>query len=224
MNYLQLCMRLRQEVGASGNDATVAGAKGEWKRLCDWIATAWEDIQEEERSWEFMRKEKAFTTVANQAEYAPDGPELALTDFSHWKNRSFRLYQNTVGDERFLAQLEYNQFRDQWLFGNNRVTPGVPIAITIAPTRALILAQPPLDAYTVITEYYALPAKLVDDNDTPSMPERYHMAIVYRAMRHYGMYEAAEEVIARADQEYRRVYERLQWDQLPDVTIAGSFI
>jgi len=43
------------------------------------------------------------------------------------------------------------------------------------------------------------------------------MAIVYRAMMYYAGYEAAPEVLSRGDFEYRRLYSRMEIDQLPTI-------
>jgi hypothetical protein len=47
------------------------------------------------------------------------------------------------------------------------------------------------------------------------------MIIVYRAMMYYAGYEAAPEVLARGDFEYRRLYSRMEIDQLPTI-VSGA--
>lgn len=224
MNLLQLTQRLRQEGGVSGNDNTVANAAGEWKRLVDWVVDAWVDIQEEETEWDFMREDFSFTTTPGQAEYAPDGAPLSLTDFRRWMNNTFRLQQTGIGDEVFMSQLPYDNFRNIFQFGTYRDQEAVPYTISIHPSKSLILGPKPLGAYTVLGQYYKLPETLVDDTDEPSFPERYHMIIVWRALLSYGGFEMAEEAVARANREYLKIMDRLRFDQLQPVQIHRRFI
>ena len=223
---LQLCKDVRREVGASGDDNTVVGATGEWGRIVEHVRTAWEEIQgeAEEPGWEFMRKAFSFVTIPEQAEYEFDLAPLSLTDFSAWKPWSFRLFQDTFRDEIYLQYLPYAIFRDTYLLGSFRESYSVPTVITISPAKSLVLALPPLGAYTVSGEYYTTATKLVNDADVPELPERYHRAIMYRAMMHYGMYEVAEEVVKRGATEYARMLERIQISELPDTLTARSFI
>lgn len=222
--YINLCKRLRREVGASGSDSTVVSASGEWLRLCEWIAQAWEDIQREEPMWEWMRATKTFNTIANQSTYAYDAAPLSMTDFASWRNDSFRIYKDTVEDEIFLDHMPYNWFRDTYLYGAETTTYSRPTVIAVSPSKALVLALPPDDVYTIVGEYYKTPTVLAADADEPDMPERFHMAIVYKAMIHYGLYESAQEVIARGEREYRQIMEQLRSDQLPSIETRREFM
>lgn len=224
--YLELCQALRREVGASGNDATTQNATGEWARICSWVAAAWEEIQgeAEEPGFEFMRKSFSFLTVPLQAEYPPADAPLSLADFSAWVPSAFKLYQTSVGDEVILPYMPYELFRDTYLLGSFKVSYSVPSVATIAPNKAIILALPPLGEYTVSGEYYRTPTKLEADGDVPTMPERFHRAIVYRAMMHYGMYEAAQEIVQRGTQEYRRFLDRIYTSEMPEALGHRSLI
>lgn len=222
--YINLCKKLRQEVGASGSDTTTVSATGEWKRLCDWVAQAWDEIQMAQPGWLWLRTSKTFNTVAEQGEYAYASAPISLTNFASWRNGSFRLYKDSTDDEQFLSQWHYNDFRDEYLYGSNRTTYSRPTEITVSPTNSLILGSPPDDIYTVVAEYYKAPTTLSADADEPAMPARFHMLIVYRAMMYYGLYESAQEVIARADRMYINMYDQLMADQLDPVTVHRGFL
>ena len=224
MTYIELCKRLRQEVGASGADVTVSGATGEWKRLCDWIAEAYNEIQRDNLGkWHWLRTTKTFTTTASQSEYDYASAPLSLTDFASWRDNSFRLYKN-IGDEFFLDQWNYSDFRDYYIIGNNRTTEARPQSITISPTKSLILGLVPDDAYTVVTEYYKSPESLASDSDEPDMPSRFHMAIVYKAMTYYALYENASEHLVRGENLFDQIYAELMADQLDQVRVHRSFL
>lgn len=225
MDYLALCQRLRQEVGASGTGPTaVTGQIGEYKRLCDYVAQAWTEIQQEHDSWNWMRKTFSFNTIANQEGYAPDAAPVSLTDHAAWDTDTFRLYTTSIGvdDEQHLTWMAYQAFRNLYQFGTQRVTYQRPIAFTIAPDERILLGNAPDAVYTVVGEYIKTPQTLAANTDIPELPTRFHMAIVYRAMMSYGHYEAATEVVARGDALYRDMLIRLELDQLQPMGLPGA--
>ena len=63
---------------------------------------------------------------------------------------------------------------------------------------------------------------LVDDVDTPIMPEQYHMAIVYKAMMLYAGYEAAPEVFQAGAQGFNRTYNQMVIEDTPPVLLPGG--
>lgn len=222
MNYLQLVQRLGREVGASGSIATVTGATGEFKRLADWVAQAWLELQMERREWNWMRKSTTFPTVIGQQAYDP--VTIPIADLDHWVNGTFRIYQTTADNEQFLSQLEYDIFRDTYIIGTSRTTQGFPSAVTIDPNKKILLALIPNAVYTVVADYYKVPTELDSDDDVPDIPSRFHMLPVYKAMEWYASYENAPEVIARGAQNYRNMYDQLLLDQMPMIGIDRGFL
>jgi len=69
-------------------------------------------------------------------------------------------------------------------------------------------------------QYQQMPATFQDDGDESVLPERYDTAIVWRALRHYGLFEAAPEVVARADMAYKETMQQLWMDQAPEVLVG----
>lgn len=224
MNYLEIAQRSVLEGGASGRGVSIAGASGEWLRFVTWVNQAWQDIQNEHSgSWLWMRKTKSFPTVAEQGEYTLS--DLSITDFASWHKDSFRVYKDTVGNETYLPYLPYNMFRDIYLISNVPTTYSMPSVMTISPIKSIVLALPPNDASYVITgDYQSTPAKLTLDADTPAMPERFHMAIVWKALMYYAAYESYPEKYSTAEREYKRIRNQLEIDQLPEITINRSFL
>jgi hypothetical protein len=225
MNFIKLVTTLRDECGASGTDSTVVSATGEWARLCNWIATSWHEIQEDNKGWEWMRKNVTFDTVAQKGEYNAE-TDILLTDFGIWKEDSFRAYLKSagVGNEMLLDFKNYEDFRNFYLFSTRNTTYTRPIEVSIAPNRNLLLGFSPDAVYTVSGEYYKDPVDLVLDTDTPDMPSRFHMAIVYRAMMSYGAFEAASEVYQRGEKGYKEILNKIRFDQAPSISRGGSFI
>ena len=224
-DFITLAKRVRQECGVSGADNTVVNATGEWSRIVNWTATAWLDIQMENPEWEWMRKSLSFNTVAHQSTYSPT-TDIALTDFSSWKEDSFRVYLQSagIGTEQLLPFRDYNSFRNYYLLSSNSTTYSRPSEITIKPNKDLILGLSPDDIYTVSGEYYKEPIILTLDADTPDMPTKFHMAIVYKAMMSYGSFEAANEVYSRGEKEYKSMLNKIRYDQMPSITRGSSLV
>lgn len=226
MTYLQLCQRLRQEAGISGTGPTTTISQvGEYKRLCDWIATAWFDIQAIHQDWRFLRATATFTTVASQYGYTTLQAGIAANTFGRWIHGSGRIYKTATGltSEIFLDWIAYEDWRDLWLFGANRSVEAPPIHFTLGPDDSVILAPKPPVGYTVSLDYYKAPVLLALDADVPTLPFRHdHMIIVYQALKAYASFESAPEVYARADAEYKRLLNRLEIDQLPRPMFQGA--
>jgi len=91
------------------------------------------------------------------------------------------------------------------------------VAIAITPEKSLVLALVPNDIHTVAGKYFTTPTILSDATDEPEMPERFHMAIVYRAKIRYALFESAPEVLADGKEQWSEIRAGLEFDQLPPV-------
>lgn len=229
MTYLQLLNRLKNECGVAGADLTsLSELSREMQRLANWVAQSYEEIQEECLSFDFRRKSFTFNTVAGTQTYAVGtGLAINLTDFATWINDSFRIYLTAdgVADEILLDQFpDYTSFRDYYMLGTLGTSTGRPSTIAITPNKSLAFGLKPDDVYTVTGEYYSTPQTLTASTDVPLIPARFHMAIVYKAMMKYGLYESAQEQVQAGQQQYAVMLNRLRADQTPMVQIAGSMI
>ncbi len=225
MNFLQLVNQLRVECGVSGPSlSTVAGqlAGSENARMVTWIQQAWNDIQTSKEDWLFLREPFVFNTVALQQIYTPVEAGLTMATFGNWKRDSFRC--SSVGsnytDEQLMNYMEWTTFRNLYIYANMRNTYTRPVVVTIDPHKNLGFGAIPDIPYVINGEYYTQPVELTVDADVPALPSRFHMIIVYRAMMYYAGYEAAPEVMSRGEFEYKRLYSRLDIDQLP-TTVSG---
>lgn len=220
MNKLEMAVELREMCGLSGADATTVGARGEWLVLINAIKRAWEDIQRNRPDWLWMRKTVSFTTIAAQGEYSYSAAPLSLTDFGAWDTDTFRLYNTSVADELFLNYVKYAYFRDYWLFGTSRTINYQPYDFTISPTKSIIFGPAPDAAYTVTADYLKTPSTLDSDSSEPDMPARFHMLIVYEAMKFIGMRESGVELFEYARMQAAQLKFDLELDQLPEITIS----
>jgi len=226
MDFLAGVKRLRQECGVPGvGPITVVDQTGEMRRLVDWYAQALIEIQLEEIYWNFLRKSLSFDTVAEQNTYEVD-TDVGLSDFATYRDGSFRIYlkSGTRGDEIFLTQYNYDNFRDIYLYGTQLTSYSRPTTIAHTPDDSLVLGLPPDDVYTVIGEYYRTPVEVTLDDDVPVLPARFHMLIVYSAMMSYGMFEAAGEVYQRGEINYKRLMNRMRMAEGPNISTGASLI
>lgn len=228
MTFLQLAKRFREKCGAAGTGpATCQGQSGELLRLVNWINEAWLHVQEAHQDWEWMRTTVSFVTTAQKATYVASAAagETGVTDLGNWKRDSFRSYITALGfpTEIRLTYLPYSAWRNWYQLGNLRTTFSRPVQhVTICPDKSLGLGMiPDSGAYTVVGEYYRTPSDLAADADIPAMPARFHMLIVYKAMMLYAAYEAAPEVYEEGAREYNKMFVKLEFDQQPDIEMAG---
>lgn len=228
MNYLQLVQQLRSEVGASGNGpSSVLGQTGLPQRLVSWTNNAWLEIQGVHNTWNWMRQKFAWETVAGTGDYLPTAitntlTGSAMTDLRYWYKDTFRAQKKSIGvqDEQWLVEWEYNVFRNTYRF--NLQVNGRPVVFAENPQgKALMLGQIPDDVYIITGEYQQRPYSLVANDDVPNIPEYYHMAIVYKAMEYYGLYEAAPEVLVRGKGQYQALLTQLEHEQLQEVTLGN---
>lgn len=224
MSYLQLVNKLIQKCGISGNTlATLQGQTGEMARCIAWIDEAYLNIQEIEPNWDWMTGTVSFPTVAQQQFYTPT--QTGLTDWAAWDPRSWRVYFNTPGirTEVFLQWMDWEDYRDWYLYGNMRLTYGMPISIAQQPgDHALGLGLiPDAVGYTIDGQYFRAPSSLALDADVPLMPARFQMLIVYLAMQYYGDYEFAPEVTQAGKTQFKQMLRRMMDDQLPPIEVGA---
>lgn len=219
MNYLQLVNRTRVECGVSGASTplvTTAGLSGEAARIANWVNAAWVDIQSSREDWQWLREPLEFNTITQQSGYTPTEAGVGTT-FGNWKLDSFRC--SSVGqnyaDEQLLNYMEWTTFRNLYQYGNMRTTYARPVVVTVMPDKSLAFGSTPDQPYVITGEYYQCPSEFASDNDTPAIPARFQLMIVYRAMMFYGGFEAAPEVYQRGEFEFKRLTNLLNIDQLP---------
>lgn len=204
MTFLELCQRVAERCDVSGTITTVTGQSGEYKRIVNWTAEAWMDIQRAQSDWDWMTGEFSFQTVAADREYT--AVDAGATNFSKWLLDTFRIYLTSTGvsDEGFLVPTDYREFRNTYMFGSQ--ADGRPSTFTVRPRNSnLLLGLRPDAIYTVEGEYRKAATQMTVDADEPGMPSEYHMLVVHGARKKYGFFESASEVLAEATKDYDRL-------------------
>jgi hypothetical protein len=228
MNYLQLVQRLAVECGvAGGGPASVLGQTGMYQKLVNWTNDAWVEIQGMHDNWNWMRQPFTFETAASTGDYLPATitntvTGSLMTDLRYWWKETFRCQKKSIGvqDEQWLVEWEYQVFRNTYRF--NVQVNGRPVVFAIKPNgKAVMLGQIPDDVYQVSGEYQTLPTSMTADADVPAAPTHLHLAIVYKAMQFYGLYEAAPEVLSKGNTEFSRLLNQLEREQLPELYLGN---
>jgi hypothetical protein len=219
MNFLALTRRLAVEAGSSANISSVVAQSGEAGRMAGWTSSAWDDVQLERPDWYWMRGSFSFPTVAGDMDYSPADAGIA-TRFGMWDTNSFRAFLTNRNDELKLSWLDYESFRDSYMIGPQ--IQSRPMYASIAPNLNILLGPIPEAAYTINGEYFKAPQTLTVDDDEPEIPAQFQMIIVYRALMLYARYEAAAEIYADAEMNYKRMLRRLELNQLPTVEVLGT--
>ena len=222
--YLELCQMTRELAGIPGTGpSTVVGQTGEMKRLVNWVAKSWLDIQNLHQSWGFLIKDLSFTTVASQGDYTLTN--MGATDLRSLDQESLRCHQTSLGytNKQYMERWDWQPFRDLYRFNN--LVEGRPIRFSVDPANKnlCLAAIPDSVGYTITGRYRKQPVTLTADADVPDIPYAYHMLIVYWALSKYAGYEAAAEVKQEATENIHHLLPALEHDQLPPIELGVSF-
>lgn len=215
--FLDLVQRSAQECRLANIPTTTIGQVGQALDFCLWVNETWKDIQRKRKKWLWMRASLTFPTVAGTTIYTP------VANVESYERHSFRYYNTSVGlaSEMPLPYMEYEQWRNTYLYGSLRTVPTVPQVISISPLRALAL-NTPLAGYTVLGDYYRAYVGFETDNDVTDLPLGYHMLIVYGVMMKYGASKNAAELYSNGEKEYGKLMAKLEEGWLPEVEGASA--
>lgn len=223
MTRLQLATRLRAEcVGVSGSGPTTTLAQtGDMLNVVNWIDSAYEDIQNSRRDWNFLRDTFTFQTVAAQQGYTPtqagavDG--TPTVDLGEWITEDMRCYLTStgVGGEQILDYVPWDTFRQTYLLGSTRAVSTRPHVVTVKPDRSLMLWPTPDAIYTVSGEYFRHNDVMTADASVPTFPARFHMLVVWRALVFYAGHAAAPETYAVGKAEHDKLFSALMRSEAP---------
>ncbi|MBY0451220.1 MAG: hypothetical protein K2X01_11410 [Cyanobacteria bacterium] len=167
MNFLEIVNEVLNELDTP-TVSTLSGATGLTKRVMNWVNRTISDIFNRSNDWAFREATGSLTTVAGVDTYS-----LASTvDVDSFKTLVLR-------DTKIpLTYLDY----EDWDQRNS--TSGIPGCYTIFQNQ-IILSPKPDKAYTLDYRHQVKPVKLVNDTDTPIIPDKWHHVILdgstYRA-------------------------------------------
>jgi|TARA_Y100000310_G_scaffold151285_1_gene150852 hypothetical protein len=222
--FLEICQKVARESGTiSGvQPAAVTSQVGRLLEVVNWVIDAWHDIQSDRPNWLWMRKEFSDVTIASTAKYAATA--WSLTSFSRWvvepKVVTIYLTATGVSDEGELANITWATWRER--YGRGTQTEDRPVEYAISPDGQFCLGPIPDAVYTISGEYYEGRQTLAADGDIPNMPERFHDAIVWKALMKLARRDENAEGKVDFEAEYTSIKEDLERDQLPQISISPS--
>jgi hypothetical protein len=168
----------------------------------------------------FLRKQIRIKLTQGKGAYT--GSELGVDDLATWDAGGLRVASvDNLSDETLVVKQPWEEFRNMWLFSSRRDILSRPLNSTVTPDFKLQVAPLPDRDYWLVGEYVFEPVELRADTDIPVLPKRFHMAIVWRALRSYGMFESAPEVVMRADDALNEIMLRMTIDQTPEIQVGG---
>ena len=124
--------------------------------------------------------------------------------------------------EIFMNVWSYDDWRDTYLYGAMRSAYTRPIVVAKVPDNTLACGPITSAGYTLVGDYYRVPSEMTAATDEPSLPEQFHMAIVYKAMMYYGASEAAPEVYDDGAAQYKAILAQILRTQTRPMRLAGA--
>ena len=215
MNFLQLAQRVHSETLRSTAAPTTASTTDvRHLRLFSRVADAWRDLQNE-RDWKWMRATTDAALVVDQQTYT--GTELGATRFGRWRHEDSTYYVGIYIDGSpntlwHVGECDLDTMRQQWVYRNTTVS-STPLQWCSDESQNMILGPKPRLAYKIRAQYWKAPIELEDDTDTPDMPDRYHMLLVWGALKSLALDDAAPEARTKAEEGWSTIYGQLLRDQ-----------
>lgn len=203
MDYLELVRRLQSEAGVAGPAiASVLNQTGMSAKLVDWVQESWVEIQNMRPDWEFLRNEWGVNLTINKQDYNVID-DLGLLTVKRFDPNDWRIEEFTTDRSR-MTQLDYRRWREK--YGPGVMSSGRPSELTFITNTNLRFNAIPDKVYRVTAGGWMTAEELTDNADIPTMPADFHMAIVWKALEHYGFHESAAELITKAQRQWSKVY------------------
>ncbi len=224
MTYLELCQAVVDEVGLSGEIATVEGRRGDFGRIVRFVRSACMQVEGRWINWRFLHGSHTFSTVEEVAVYpAPEALRIRQWDI----NRAY-LDQLIIPIKYADDALDYRRdpIAEDYL--------GQPVCLIIERDNSIRTIGIPDRAYSIEIEYYRQPTILSNNDDEPAIPTQFQEIIVLDAVRRYANYDEAPELKIQALEQIYGVNGswaqpepgswlfQLQADQLPNSYLNGA--
>lgn len=198
MNYLEICQAVRSRIGLHGTGpSTVVSPTDVEKDIVDAVHDAWVDIQNYRDEWDWMRVTTTFNTVAQKTNYTTVDIAGPSNRVSHFIKDSLYAYKNSKYE--LLTYLDENLFEYRHINDDDDTAPS---EYTINRNDQSIEINSPDAVYPMQVDYYKTPQLLTDNTDTPEMPVRWHLLIVYLAIQKLSSSIAS----ASSGQEFAQAY------------------
>lgn len=197
-------------MSGSGPSA-VTGQTGEMKRVVDWVASAWVEIQAERPDWLFMKSPFSVSLSVG-------APSVIVSSTLASVQKDTVIA--TDGATRWpLSYLEPSDFA--YIERRDGQKSGRIQYFTMDADGTLRTMPVTNEAVTVMGDYYRTPQQLAANTDVPLFPERYHMLIVYLSMTYAGAWEEASNIYQDGMTKFGRLMNDMTMEQLPKWVMPG---
>lgn len=223
--FLEIVQRTYEECGLSNNaPSAVTGQAGMAKKVVNWVLAAHQWVQDEEPRWRFDWAQLTAVLSAGVDTYDPVAT-WAIT-VKEWVTEPMAsyIYKTSVGltSRQPLTFLQWELFR-----GLNipPVTSTTPIYWTVNPQAQVVyFPTPSTSDWTVVHEYYQDTQTMAANTDTPRIPAKYRMSLVWRAVQLYCGNDANGDLYVHASNELKDVMFKMRGTELPAWLGAGGFV
>lgn len=219
--YLQLSQKVARDSGTvSGTAPSAVTSQTGWLlKIVNWVADAWQDIQNAHDNWLWMMGEFSKTTTSGTARYTAAG--WNISPFADWIvdnpvtgefTTSLYLTSTGVSDEGAIRLISFARWMSK--YGRGTQTNGRPTEYAISPALEFCLGPIPDNTYTVKGRYRKGNSVLAANADTPEMPARFHDLVARRALELLSGHD--ESPIAFADSKVKKdsMFYALERDQI----------
>lgn len=210
MNFLEICKRVRQECGISGDGpSNVSGQVGHYAKIVDWVKSAHEEIQTKQTNWRFDWANVEVALIAGQEYYSTSALGV---DARSWDFDSMYVYDTASGpaSRTWLTRADYPTYR------HIRVPSvhGRPIHVAWTPDKRLGLYPIPQSGLTASLDYFRSPEVMTGNTTVPRIPAEYHMAIVWRAVMFFCGDEENPALYALAEKNFKSIMSKMEITEL----------
>lgn len=208
MNFLELCKRVRQDSGVSGEGPTsVTNQTGILGRFVTWVQQANNEIQLAEKDWTYSWAYSTGNTIANRSEYISG-------DFGLVTPRSIA---SVMIDGRPIKVEGWEWYVQNVIAKGDQLRSGKVEVLITKPDGSFLLFPTPTAVMPIHIEYYKRPVQLVNGTDIPIIPAEFHEAIVCRALMFYADYEEDTYMYNKKALDYRAWMTRMRRDLQPKI-------
>lgn len=205
-----------------GNDiSTTVGQSGEFLKLVRWTQRAWEEIQVEQ-PWCFRWVPFSQALTASTRVFDLFGASYLNVTGAKLQTDPLVLEHPTTGQKKRMDFLHYRLFLDLFADADTTTVEGWPTSVTQRPDYQIEFDNTLDEAYILTGAYISAPQELTADSDVPDMPEQYHQAILYRALKKYAEFEEAGPLYNTASYNDSMWSDRMQRDLLPVIQLGHA--
>ncbi|WP_416398139.1 hypothetical protein [Allohahella sp. A8] len=227
MTFLELCRAAYTRIGYSGaGPSAVTDQSAQSARVVDYVEQAWLEIQRSRENWKFMLRrfdqvtEPGITHLSLPSTEVAKGDVIRSVEKDSWYIRgetektSARLCYLPADHRRAIEESDEHYTGRPNYFWHDRKS------VRVSPT--------PDRAYRITGDYYITPQTFASSDSAdnrqrelsqkvPEMPEEYHIAIVWLAVRSLAAFEGDGNAFQMADGEYRKLFNQICTTELPTI-------